>query len=69
MVAAIYVGFKPHPSLLVLRHPFAGHALGFGEFVGGLLLGDPISIFLRQSTASRVYGSNKTVIYSPFTTY
>jgi hypothetical protein len=23
-----YGGFKPQPSLLVLRHPFAGHALG-----------------------------------------
>ncbi len=24
-----------HPSLLMLRHPFAGHALGLGELVGG----------------------------------
>jgi len=24
----------PQPSLLMLRHPFAGHALGFGELVG-----------------------------------
>ena len=24
---AIYGGFKPQPSLLMLRHPLAGHAL------------------------------------------
>jgi hypothetical protein len=26
---------KPHPSLLTLRHPFAGHALGLADLVGG----------------------------------
>ena len=30
-----YGGFKPHPSLWMLRHPLAGHALGFGNQVGG----------------------------------
>ncbi len=34
----LHGGFKPQPSLLLLRHPFAGHALGLGDLVGGLLL-------------------------------
>ncbi len=38
MSAVVYGGFKPHPSLLMLRHPFAGHALVLGNLVGGLLL-------------------------------
>ena len=25
-----------HPSLLMLRHPFAGHALGFGNLTGAI---------------------------------
>jgi len=29
--AAIYGGFRPQPSLLMLFHPFAGHALGIGD--------------------------------------
>jgi hypothetical protein len=35
MKAAIYGGFRPQPSLLMLCHPFEGHALGFGDLVGG----------------------------------
>ena len=27
--------FKPQPSLLMLRQPLTGHALGFGNLVGG----------------------------------
>ena len=33
--AGVYGGFKPQPSPLMLRHPFAGHALGFDDLVGG----------------------------------
>jgi hypothetical protein len=32
---AIYGGFKPQPSLLMLCHPLAGHALSLGDLVGG----------------------------------
>jgi len=35
MGAAIYGRFKPQPSLLMLRHPIAGHALGLGDLVNG----------------------------------
>ena len=34
MVAAVYDGFRPHPSPLMLRHPFAGQTLGLGDLVG-----------------------------------
>ncbi len=41
MVAALCGGFKPQPSPLMLRHPFAGHALGLGDLVGGVYTFNP----------------------------
>ena len=43
----------PQPSLLMLRYPFAGHALGLGNLVGGHLAGDDITVFLRLPHAVR----------------
>ena len=33
--AGVSGGSNPQTSLLVLRHPFAGHALGLGDLIGG----------------------------------
>ncbi len=37
----------PQPSLLMLGHPFAGHALGFGDLVAGHRPGEIIPVVLR----------------------
>jgi hypothetical protein len=45
-----------HPSLLMLRHPFAGHALCLGDLVGGHLLGDRIPVCQRHIVTLRGSG-------------
>ena len=46
--AGVYGQFKPQPSLLMLRHPFAGHALGFSDLVRGHFASDPIPTFFCE---------------------
>ena len=44
------------PSLLMLRHPFPGHALGLGDLVGGRLTKlCPICPDTKKSGLGRVY--------------
>ena len=44
MSAGVYGRFKPQPSPLVLRHPFAGHALRLGDLVGGQAPGQEVAV-------------------------
>jgi len=43
-----YDRFAPQPSLLMLRHPFAGHALGLGDLGGGHLASGLVPVFPRR---------------------
>jgi len=42
-----YGRFKPQSSLLMLFHPLAGHALGFGDLGGRHVTSDDITVFRR----------------------
>ena len=44
------------PSLLMPRHPFAGHALGLGDLVRGHALGGYITACLRHIVTLRGSG-------------
>ena len=45
----IYGGFKPQQSLLTIRHPLAGHALGLDDLVRGHIASNHIPELQRIS--------------------
>jgi len=65
-------GFRPQPSPLMLRHPFAGYALGLGDLVGGqhksgMIANAPIICrrVINREVSSKD-GENRLILYEAF---